>query len=61
MATNGPQKLIEEVEEFLKILPPADNSLEEQFRESVQLLCMAFKKSPPDENGQFVPPDFIGT
>ena len=57
-----PKNLIEEIEEFLVILPPAEiGSLEEQFRESVKLLCTAVRQTPRDDNGQFVVPSFLGS
>ena len=56
------KNLIEEIEEFLVILPEAEkDSLEEQFRESVKLLCLAVRQTPRDDNGQFVVPSFLGS
>jgi len=57
---NKQQKLIADVLDFLEILPVAEKgSLEEQFRESVFLLCVNLKKSSPDET-QLVPREFFG-
>lgn len=56
------KNLIEEIEEFLAILPAAEEgSLEDQFRESVKLLVSAIKHNPRDDNGQFVAPSFLGS
>jgi hypothetical protein len=60
--TDGRQKLIEDVEEFLEILNPVEaGSPEGQFREAVKLMCLAFKNLPPSDSGQMFPDSFIGS
>jgi hypothetical protein len=58
----GLQKLIQEVEESLDRLPLAEEgSPEEQFRESVKILCTAIRTNPRDDGGQFLVPSFLGS